>query len=245
MEGFCTLKKKRQGLFPCSTALFQKNSHRAGPVLQEFRLVLRAGVWHSTSVVQALPWGQGWLCILLNVMRRQVLAFLMSLISASDWTWQCAKAVGIAQGRRASFASYSFASYSCNPLCPPQSPNSGKLPAGNSIFRIKDTFLDTGTHLNGDFRSYLYLMPSSSAWWEFRRRKKYLAPPPAQIPYTPSRPLAPGRPPPPPLGLSIKNRPPPPSWRLGLPLPLPEPKQNTKSRNSHMRGDLATPKWLF
>ena len=47
----------RQGLFPCSAALFLKNSHRASPVLQEFGLVLRAGVWHSTSVVQALPWG--------------------------------------------------------------------------------------------------------------------------------------------------------------------------------------------
>ena len=43
--------------FPCSTALFLKNSHRAGPVLQEFGFVLRAGVWHSTSVVQAPPWG--------------------------------------------------------------------------------------------------------------------------------------------------------------------------------------------
>ena len=39
------------GPFPCSTALFLKNSHRAGPVLQEFGPVLRAGVWHSTSVV--------------------------------------------------------------------------------------------------------------------------------------------------------------------------------------------------
>ena len=47
----------RQGLFPCSTALFLKNSHRTGPVLQEFGFVLRAGIWHSTSVVQALPWG--------------------------------------------------------------------------------------------------------------------------------------------------------------------------------------------
>ena len=50
-------KAVRQGLFPCSTALFLKNSHRAGPALQEFGLVLRAGVWHSTSVVQAPPLG--------------------------------------------------------------------------------------------------------------------------------------------------------------------------------------------
>ena len=35
----------RQGLFPCSAVLFLKNSHRAGPVLQEFGLALRlAGV---------------------------------------------------------------------------------------------------------------------------------------------------------------------------------------------------------
>ena len=52
-----TFSPVRQGLFPCSTALFLKNSHRAGPVLQEFGFVLQAGVWHSTSVVQALPWG--------------------------------------------------------------------------------------------------------------------------------------------------------------------------------------------
>ena len=39
----------RQGLFPCNTALLLKNSHRASPVLQEFVLVLRPGVWHSTS----------------------------------------------------------------------------------------------------------------------------------------------------------------------------------------------------
>ena len=43
----------RQGLFPCSTAL----SHRAGPVPQDFGFVLWAGVWHSTSAVQALRWG--------------------------------------------------------------------------------------------------------------------------------------------------------------------------------------------
>ena len=43
----------RQGLFPCSTALFLKNSHRASPVLQEFGLVLRAGVHDSASVRQA------------------------------------------------------------------------------------------------------------------------------------------------------------------------------------------------
>ena len=43
----------RQGLFPCSTALFLKNSHRAGPVLQELGFVLRAGVHDSTSVRQA------------------------------------------------------------------------------------------------------------------------------------------------------------------------------------------------
>ena len=54
---FGHLSPVRQGPFPCSTALFLKNSHRAGPVLQEFGLVLRAGVWHSTSVVQAPPWG--------------------------------------------------------------------------------------------------------------------------------------------------------------------------------------------
>ena len=41
----------RKALFRCSTALFLNNSHRAGPVLQEFGSVLRAGVWHSTSVV--------------------------------------------------------------------------------------------------------------------------------------------------------------------------------------------------
>ena len=52
-----TFSPVRQGLFPCSTALFLKNSHRAGSVLQEFGLVLRAGVWHSTSVVQTPPWG--------------------------------------------------------------------------------------------------------------------------------------------------------------------------------------------
>ena len=46
-----------KAFFPCSTALFLKNSDRAGPVLQEFGPVLRAGVWHSTSVVQVLPWG--------------------------------------------------------------------------------------------------------------------------------------------------------------------------------------------
>ena len=46
-----------RAFFPCSTALFLKNSHRAGPVLQEFGLILRAGVWHFTSVVQAPPWG--------------------------------------------------------------------------------------------------------------------------------------------------------------------------------------------
>ena len=49
----------RHGLSPCSTALFLKNFHRAGPVLQEFGFVLRAGVWHSTSVVQALPGVKG------------------------------------------------------------------------------------------------------------------------------------------------------------------------------------------
>ena len=32
-------------------ALFLKNFHRAGPVLQEFGLVLRPGVWHSASLV--------------------------------------------------------------------------------------------------------------------------------------------------------------------------------------------------
>ena len=32
-------------------------AHRAGPVLQDFGLVLQAGVWHSTSEVQAPPWG--------------------------------------------------------------------------------------------------------------------------------------------------------------------------------------------
>ena len=52
-----TFSPVRQGLFPCSTALFLKNSHREGPVLQEFGFVLRAGVWQSTSVVQAVPWG--------------------------------------------------------------------------------------------------------------------------------------------------------------------------------------------
>ena len=54
---FGHLSPVRQGLFGCSTALFLKNSHREGPVLQAFGLVLRAGIWHSTSVVQALPWG--------------------------------------------------------------------------------------------------------------------------------------------------------------------------------------------
>ena len=49
-----------RAFFLCVTALFLKNSHRAGPVLQEFGLVLRAGVWHSTSVVQAVPWASGW-----------------------------------------------------------------------------------------------------------------------------------------------------------------------------------------
>ena len=46
-----------RAFFPCNRALFLKNSHSAGPALQEFGFVLRAGVWHSTSVVQALPWG--------------------------------------------------------------------------------------------------------------------------------------------------------------------------------------------
>ena len=41
------------------TALFLKNFHRAVPALQELGLVLRAGVWHSTSVVQPLPWVKG------------------------------------------------------------------------------------------------------------------------------------------------------------------------------------------
>ena len=45
------LSPVRQGLFRCSTELVLKNSHREGPVLQEFGSVLRAGVWHSTSVV--------------------------------------------------------------------------------------------------------------------------------------------------------------------------------------------------
>ena len=45
------------GPFSCSTGLFLYYSHRAGPVLQEFRLVLRVGVRHSTSVLRHLPWG--------------------------------------------------------------------------------------------------------------------------------------------------------------------------------------------
>ena len=45
------------GPFSCSTALFVYHSHRAGPVLQEFGLVLRVGVRHSTSVLRPLPWG--------------------------------------------------------------------------------------------------------------------------------------------------------------------------------------------
>ena len=45
------------GPFSCSTGLFVYHSHRAGPVLQEFGLVLRVGVRHSTSVLRPLPWG--------------------------------------------------------------------------------------------------------------------------------------------------------------------------------------------
>ena len=68
-ESPLTLRQEKQYLYfghlfpctpaplPCSTALFLKNSHMAGPVLQEFWLVLRSGVWLSTFVVQALPWG--------------------------------------------------------------------------------------------------------------------------------------------------------------------------------------------
>ena len=45
------------GPFSCSTGLFVYHSHRAGPVLQEFGLVLQVGVRHSTSVLRPLPWG--------------------------------------------------------------------------------------------------------------------------------------------------------------------------------------------
>ena len=45
------------GPFSCSTGLFVYHSHRAGPVLQEFGLVLRVGVRHSTSVLRPLPGG--------------------------------------------------------------------------------------------------------------------------------------------------------------------------------------------
>ena len=45
------------GPFSCSTGLFVYHSHRASPVLQEFGLVLRVGVRHSTSVLRPLPWG--------------------------------------------------------------------------------------------------------------------------------------------------------------------------------------------
>ena len=45
------------GPFCCSTGLFMYHSRRAGPVLQEFGLVLRVGVRHSTSVLRPLPWG--------------------------------------------------------------------------------------------------------------------------------------------------------------------------------------------
>ena len=45
------------GPFSCSTGLFVYHSHKAGPVLQEFGLVLRVGVRHSTSVLRPLPWG--------------------------------------------------------------------------------------------------------------------------------------------------------------------------------------------
>ena len=42
--------------FPVIRHVSAENSHRAGPVLKEFRLVLRAGVWHSTSTLPALHW---------------------------------------------------------------------------------------------------------------------------------------------------------------------------------------------
>ena len=45
------------GPFSCSTGLFVYHFHGAGPVPQEFGLVLRVGVRHSTSVLRPLPWG--------------------------------------------------------------------------------------------------------------------------------------------------------------------------------------------
>ena len=67
--------------------------------------------------------------------------------------------------------------------------------------------------------------------WEFRPRKKYLAPPPPIPANTlpaarPPAPHPPGRPPPL-LGFSIKSLPPP-SWCLGLLLPLPRAEKNKK-----------------
>ena len=43
-------------------------SHRANPVLQKFRFVLRAGVHPSTSVLQAPRWGCRWLPIMWKTM---------------------------------------------------------------------------------------------------------------------------------------------------------------------------------
>ena len=44
-----------RGLGGGSTGLFVYHSHSAGPVLQEFGLVLRVGVRHTTSVLRPLP----------------------------------------------------------------------------------------------------------------------------------------------------------------------------------------------
>ena len=49
---------------------FSEEFPRSRPVLREFGFILQAGVWHSTSVVQALPWGQGWLRILRKPTKR-------------------------------------------------------------------------------------------------------------------------------------------------------------------------------
>ena len=54
----------RQGFLPFVQHFFSVTSHRARPVLQEFRFVLRAGVHPSTSVLQARRWGCGWLPIM-------------------------------------------------------------------------------------------------------------------------------------------------------------------------------------